>query len=225
MTEKSDRCPMSVMFTSKDVKKSVAFYRDTLGFTLAECWPSPENPQWANLMLGGQSVMLGALMSPQDAETMCAGDEGAATYMKTLAKEFAANKPGVGVVTYVTVPDVDAYHRGVVAKGLEAPEPKTQFYGIRNFGVEDPDGYRLMFFTPVAMASCQSCGMPLPEAKPGQMYCGYCTDDRGTLRPYQQVFEGTVKGYFMGQMRMSRAEAEKAAKAHLAKMPAWAGRS
>lgn len=225
MTGTAERCPMSVMFTSKDMNKSVAFYRDTLGFTLAESWPSPEAPKWANLMLDGQSVMLGADMSPEDAAKMCGGDEGAATYMKTLCEEFKSNKPGVGIVTYVTVKDVDAYHKTVTSRGLKAPPPKTQFYGIRDFAIQDPDGYRLMFFTVVAMETCQSCGMPLSDAKPGQTYCGYCSDETGKLKPYEIVLEGTTRGYFMEHMKMPRPEAEKAAREHLKKMPAWAGRS
>jgi hypothetical protein len=56
------------------------------------------------------------------------------------------------------------------------------------------------------------------------MYCQYCSDEKGKLRPYEQVFEGTVTGYFMGMQKMPGPAAEKAAKEHLAKMPAWQGR-
>jgi len=49
-------------------------------------------------------------------------------------------------------------------------------------------------------------------------------DAKGQLKPYEQVFEGTVTGYFMGMQKMARKEAEKAAREHLAKMPAWANR-
>ena len=102
--------------------------------------------------------------------------------------------------------------------------PKDQFYGQREFSVRDPGGYRLCFYAPITMESCQSCGMPMADAEPAQMYCGYCTDEKGKLRPYEQVLEGTVTGYFMGMQKLPRADAEKAAKAHLAKLPAWAGR-
>ena len=74
------------------------------------------------------------------------------------------------------------------------------------------------------MESCQSCGMPLSDAEPGQMYCQYCTDEQGQLRTYETVLEGTIQGYFMGMQKMSREEAELAAREHLAKMPAWQGR-
>jgi uncharacterized glyoxalase superfamily protein PhnB len=210
------------MFTSKDMQRAVAFYRDTLGFDLEQCWPDEANPQWANMMLDQQSIMLGALMSPDDAAAMCGGDEGAATYMRTLAEEHKKNRPGVGVVVYVQVPDVDTYHARLTKKGLKGlPAPKTQFYGIRDFGVQDPDGYRLLFYSPVAMSSCQSCGMPLSDAKPGAMYCGYCTDEQGKLRPYESVLEGCTSGYFMAMQKMPRAEAEQAARKHLSTMPAW----
>lgn len=214
--------PLSVMFTSSDMKRAVAFYRDVLGFEIEHVWPDEKNPQWAGMILGKQSIMLGALMSPESAENMCGGDPGAMQYMKTLADEFKKNKPGVGIVTYVMVPDVDKFHAGLVKKGVKGlAEPKSQFYGIRDFGLQDPDGYRLLFYTPIQMSSCQSCGMPLKDAKPGAMYCQYCTDEKGNLKPYEKVFEGTTTGYFMAMQKLPRKEAESAAKKHLAAMPAW----
>ncbi|HET6204305.1 MAG TPA: VOC family protein [Planctomycetota bacterium] len=222
MAEKpSNQYPIAVSLTARDVKKSIAFYRDKLGFELKESWPDPENPMWASLLLDRQSVMLGAMMSPEAAEKMCGGDAGAASYMKTLAEEFRTSKPGVGTLTYIQVPDIDAYHKKITAKGVQASAPKTQFYGIREVPLQDPDGYRFMFYTTVQMESCGSCGMPLKDAKLGQMYCGYCTDDAGKLKPYEVVLEGTIQGYFMGMKKMPRKEAEKAAREHLAKMPAW----
>ena len=80
--------PISVMFTSRNMQKAVAFYRDTLGFQLKESWPDDKNPMWASLMLDKQVIMLGAHMSPEAAVEMCGGDAGAAQYMKTLAEEF-----------------------------------------------------------------------------------------------------------------------------------------
>lgn len=214
--------PISVMFTSRNMQKAVAFYRDMLGFQMKESWPDDKNPMWASLMLDRQVIMLGAHMSPEAATEMCGGDPGSAQYMKTLAEEFQKNQPGVGIVTYVQVPDVDRYHASLVSKGVKnLPQPKTQFYGLRDFCVQDPDGYRLLFYTPIKMDSCQSCGMPLQDAQPGQMYCHYCTDEKGTLRPFEKVLEGTTSGYFMAMKKLPRPEAETAARAHLATMPAW----
>jgi uncharacterized glyoxalase superfamily protein PhnB len=215
---------MSVMLTSRDMKQSVRFYRDQLGFELKESWPDDKAPQWASLVLDGQSVMMGAAMDPAKVGEACHGDAEAGKYWRKAAEEFRANKPGVGIQVYLMVKDIDAYFGEIKERGVKVEgEPRTQFYGIRELRVDDPDGYRLVFFTPVSMSSCQSCSMPLKDAKPGQMYCGYCTDAAGKLLPYERVFEGTVSGYFMGMKKMPRPEAEKAAREHLAKMPAWSG--
>jgi len=221
-----DRTGMAIGLTCRDMPASLEFYREKLGFTMKESWPDEAAPMWCNLLLGGQSVMLGAAMDPEQVRAMCGGDPGDEAIYVGLAKAFQEHKAGVGVSFYLEVDDVDAYDREIRGRGVEPLRdgPKTQFYGIRESIVDDPDGYRLVFYTPVAMESCQSCGMPLQDAQPGQMYCGYCTDEHGTLRPYEQVLEGTITGYFMGMQKLERAAAEEAAKEHLAKMPAWIGR-
>jgi len=217
---------MAVALTCKDMAKSVAFYRDQLGFRMKESWPDEAAPQWCNMLLGEQSVMLGAAMDPDHVGEMCQSDPAEAAAFEALARDFRNNRAGIGLSVYLRVDDVDAYDAEIRGRGIQPQrEPKTQFYGIRETIVDDPDGYRLIFYHAVAMESCQSCGMPLTDAQPGQMYCEHCTDESGTLRPYEQIFEGTVTGFFMGMQKMERAPAEEAARAHLSSMPTWAGRS
>jgi uncharacterized glyoxalase superfamily protein PhnB len=213
--------PLCIMLTCKDMVKSLAFYRDTLGFEVEQSWPDTGTPMWANMMLDRQSIMIGASMDPEQAPDCGSGADVKALHKK-MHQEFTANKAGVGMFTYVAVPDVDAYHAGVKKKGVKPEcEPTTQFYGIRDFSVQDPDGYRLVFYTTVRMTSCASCGMPLKDAKEGEMYCHYCVDDSGKLKSYDEVLEGTIQGYFMAMQKMPRDQAEKAAKELLAKQPAW----
>src|SRR5262245_57928824 len=170
MSQEKTHYPLSVMFTAKDMKKSVAFYRDTLGFDLEACWPDEGNPMWANMMLDGQSVMLGAAMSPDQAGQMCGDDKAQQEWGVARAKGFRMCGAVAGTLGYIKVKDVDAFHKKVTAKAVKAGyAPKTQFYGIRDFPVSDPDGYSLLFYTTVAMETCQSCGMPLKDAKPGTM--------------------------------------------------------
>jgi uncharacterized glyoxalase superfamily protein PhnB len=215
--------PISVILTSTDVKRSIAFYRDTLGFALEVCWPDENNPLWANMLLDGQSVMIGALMPPEAAHEGCSAED--VNWLKTQVEEFKKNRPGVGIQVYLKVDNVDEHHRRVTSKGAKVlNRPTDRFYGIRDFFCEDPDGYRLIFYNLISMTQCQSCGMPLANAAPGQMYCGYCTDEKGQLKPYEAVLEGTTQGYFMAMKKMPRPEAEKAAREHLSKMPAWATR-
>jgi uncharacterized glyoxalase superfamily protein PhnB len=216
--------PISVIITAKDAPKHVAWFRDVLGFKLEQSFPDDKNPMWANLVLDGQSVMIGQLMDPaQGGAEMCGHDPDAMKTMETLHKEYTANKPGVGIMTYIAVKDIDAYHAAITKKGVKAPAPKNQFYGLREVLVQDPEGFRFMFYSLIKMESCQSCGMPMPDAKAGEMYCQYCTDEHGKLKPYDVVLEGTTVGYFMGMQKMPRDKAEAAAREHLAKMPAWHG--
>ena len=207
---------MSVGFTCREMQKSLAFYRDTLGFTLDECWPSEDQALWASLSLNGQTIMLGS-----GAEEGACGTGPAADF-HTANTQAMLNETGGGVLVYLQVEDVDAYHQQVAEKGaVPVSEPESQFYGIRDFALQDPDGYRLMFFTPITMESCQSCAMPLANAQPGDMYCQHCVDENGKLRPYEQILEGTITGYFMGMQKLERADAEVAAKEHLKQQPAW----
>ena len=225
MGNECNHFPISVILTVRDAGKHVAYFRDVLGFKLEQAWPDENKPFWANMMMDGQSVMIGQLMDPNGpGAEMCAHDPAAKTYMETLYKEFQANQRGVGIMTYIMVNDIDAYQKQLNAKGAKTPAPKNQFYGLREVPFQDPEGFRFMFYSLIKLENCQSCGMPMKDAQPGAMYCEYCTDAQGKLKSYESVLEGTTTGYFMAMQKMPRDKAEKAAIEHLAKMPAWAGR-
>ena len=179
---------------------------------------------WANLVMNGQSVMVGDSPELEKLDAMCQGNPEALAHLTRTTTAFQSHPAGVGVQVYVEVEDVDAYHKLLIERGVKPDtSPTSQFYGIRDIGVRDADGYNLVFFTAISLTTCQSCGMPLTEAAPGQMYCHYCTDEKGELRPYDEVFKGTVEGFFMHMQNMPREEAEVAAEEMLGKMPAWNG--
>lgn len=207
------------------MKATVAFYRDILGFSMPEAWPDKENPMWANFVCDKQSVMAGTMPHPDHAAEMgCGADE--IDTMRQQYEAFQKNAAGVGIAMYFMVPNVDGFYESVKKRGGKPQSaPKSQFYGLRDFRIQDPTGYTLHIYSPITLTSCQSCAMPLKDAKPGQMYCQYCLQPDGTLRPYEQVFEGTVSGYFMGMQKMDRKSAEHAAHDHLAKQPAWKNRA
>lgn len=217
--------PISVGFTVANMQKSIAFYRDQIGFELKECWPTEKDAKWCSLLLDGQSVMLSQAAPAEQMEKMCGPNVAAGKFWGKKAAQFQEQTHGIGCNLYLMVPDVDAFAAKIAKKGLKSDLPPTsQFYGLRDTVVTDPDGYVLTFYTPIKLSNCQSCAMPLADAKPGQMYCQHCVDPTGHLKPYQHVFEGTVTGYFMAHMKMDRKAAEKAATEHLQKQPAWASR-
>lgn len=51
-----------------------------------------------------------------------------------------------GVHLFQWVKDVDAYYREIVGRGAQvAGEPKDQSYGLREFGLRDPNGVGIVF--------------------------------------------------------------------------------
>jgi hypothetical protein len=73
---------------------------------------------------------------------------------------------------------------------------------------------------------CQSCGMPMRNAedfgggRTDNLYCAYCSDEAGELKPYEQVLAG-MSAFARQMMGISEEEALKFAKEGMAKMPAW----
>ena len=76
---------------------------------------------------------------------------------------------------------------------------------------------------------CESCGMPMRKheefggGNTDNKYCVHCTDDQGSLKPFDVAFEG-MKMFAKQTMGVSEEEAEKNAREMMAKMPAWADR-
>jgi uncharacterized glyoxalase superfamily protein PhnB len=154
--------PISVHLSVESVKKSIKFYRDKLGFTLRQCYPDEKRPVWASLVLGGQSVMVGACPTPEMAKEMGASKDEVQRCKKEL-KAFEKHPHGVGVAVYLEVADVDALHRSCKKKRLPLVTPlESHFYGLRDFTLEDPDGYRLVFYTSVATPQPATDAAPEP---------------------------------------------------------------
>ena len=70
---------------------------------------------------------------------------------KTPIKNESGAKPkGLGIYTYVEVEDVDEYFEHLKGKGIRtSTEPRDWPWGKREFVVRDPDGYKLVFYSPV----------------------------------------------------------------------------
>jgi len=73
---------------------------------------------------------------------------------------------------------------------------------------------------------CESCGMPMKKAEDfgggnsTNKYCTYCTDETGTLKPFEQKLEDMTE-FIMKTSDLSKQNAEQMAKDTMSKMPAW----
>ena len=62
-------------------------------------------------------------------------------------KEKDLSNKGAGIFIYLSVDDVDAYHKFLIEQGIKPEgEPVNTSWGNREFMVHDPDGYKLVFF-------------------------------------------------------------------------------
>lgn len=74
--------------------------------------------------------------------------------------------------------------------------------------------------------NCESCGMPMrsPEdfgrSDVNNKYCRYCTNEKGELKNYEEALTG-MTNFIVQTQGLDRTQAEKAAKEHMTKMPAW----
>ena len=54
---------------------------------------------------------------------------------------------GAGIFLYLSVDDVDAFHKELLSKGLKPfTKPQDQPWGNREFILRDPNGYNLVIF-------------------------------------------------------------------------------
>ncbi|HVO50749.1 MAG TPA: VOC family protein [Thermoanaerobaculia bacterium] len=116
-------------FTANDLDKSLAFYRDVLGFAVEERWEKDGKLAGVQLRAGKAVFMLG-----QD------------DWQKGRDR-----KKGEGFRIYLeTAQDVDAVARRIeAAGGVLDQQPKDEPWGIRDFSLTDPDGFKLTIGKPL----------------------------------------------------------------------------
>ena len=113
--------------TVNDLQASVAWYRDVLGFTVAEEYQQDGKVMGVRLIAGSATFLLG-----QD----------------DFAKGRDRQK-GAGFRLYCeTAQDVDELAAAIKARGGKlSQEPTDQPWGARDFAVVDPDGFNISIMT------------------------------------------------------------------------------
>ena len=115
-----------------DMRASVAFYCDVLGFQLTQTHEPDGHLYWAMLKLDDAVLMLNA------------------KYEDEHRPPAPPPAPGHEDVTlYFSCPDVDEAYARVRSKGLNVPAPAIAYYGMKQLTIRDPDGFDLCFQQPV----------------------------------------------------------------------------
>ena len=110
----------------RNMKLTIEFYEKHLGFKMGMTFPNADNPEYADLSKG--SVVL--MFIP--AENIGISNE---------------ERMGIGVNLYIQIDgDIDEYYNELKNKGVNIiVDIKDEPYGIRDFTVEDINGYKLTF--------------------------------------------------------------------------------
>ena len=118
----------------QDIGRSTAFYRDVLGFSVKQTVPPDAMPHvFVWLERDGVPVFLN---DPAAVE-------------KDVPQATRRAFGGTATLFFV-ITDVDAYYTEVAARSKVVMPLTTQWYGMREFTVEDPDGHLITFAERVA---------------------------------------------------------------------------
>ena len=121
------------------VERSLAFYRDVLGFSVAATVPENSGPfAFAWMQRDGVSVFLNSHDSIEEHATLASRPIGGTA---TLFIVLEADDVSAGV---------DALFASISPRARVMMPMKDQFYGMREFGIEDPDGYVIFFAQQIA---------------------------------------------------------------------------
>jgi len=112
----------------QDIDRATKFYRDVLGFSIKTTVPDTAPFVFVWLERDGVPVFL---------------NERAAVE-KDLPGS-GTRTPGGTATLFFVLSDVDDYHASVSPRAKVIMPLKTQFYGMREFAIEDPDGHILTF--------------------------------------------------------------------------------
>jgi uncharacterized glyoxalase superfamily protein PhnB len=111
-----------------NVERSLAFYVDTLGFARGMTVPDASPFVFAAVTSGDVEIFV----------------NDAATAVKEYPA-FAGKPLGATGTLYIELEGVDALHERIKSSVAVTMPLVTQFYGMREFAILDPDGYVITF--------------------------------------------------------------------------------
>lgn len=116
-------------FYTKKFEETLAFYREGLGFLIADSWN--RNPDDKGVVFQAASGMIEFLVMPKKKEPIFA---------------WGKSKPQ-GMMIVIETGNIDEFYKRVKSKKLEIHEKiKNRKWGHRTFIIRDPNGVELYFY-------------------------------------------------------------------------------
>ena len=115
---------MIPLLNVENADRSIAFYRDALGFDVVQTFEAEGATVWAMLTSGGTKLLIN---QPDHADS--------------TARRTAASYGGV--VLYCHVESARDRHADLAARGVAVGDISIEAYGMEEFLLRDPDGYEI----------------------------------------------------------------------------------
>ena len=117
---------LSPLLAVRNVKETIEFYKNILGFETGMIFPDESNPEYADLSKDGMVMMF--ILT----QNMGIGSD---------------DKLGIGVNLYMEIDGyIDEYYAELKSKGVNiVADIKDEPYGVRDFTIADINGYQLTF--------------------------------------------------------------------------------
>lgn len=128
-----DLTHMTPLIQVFDMPRSLAFYRDILGFEVARDSGGGDNASWVWLRRGDINLMLNDQYEPGHVPD--APPEERVRWHNDLCLYFGCE-------------DVDGMYDLLRSKGLKVSPPKVAPYGMKQLVLSDPDNYSICFQWP-----------------------------------------------------------------------------
>jgi len=116
-------CPLIQVF---DMRASLGFYRDVLGFQVTQRAPDTEDCEWCLLCRNGMEIMLNAQYERDE---------------RPGRRDTARATAHGDTAFYVGCRDLDAAYLRLCAQGVSVDAPVVTHYGTKQLMLRDPDGY------------------------------------------------------------------------------------
>lgn len=116
-----------------NMPRSLAFYRDLLGFKVVSDSGDGDNSSWVWISLNGLNLMLNDQYEPGQVPD---------------APPAERARWHDDTCLYFGCPDVDAVYEFLLSNGIDLEPPSVASYGMKQLYFKDPDGYSLCFQRP-----------------------------------------------------------------------------
>ncbi len=116
----------------ENVNRSIEFYEQHFGFSKIMSVPEEGQYNWAMIQKDEASLMLQSVES-----------------LKEDIPALKSETPGGGITFFLKMKGIDLLYDSVKNSVKIADDMRTTFYNMKEFTIQDPDGYFITFAEPV----------------------------------------------------------------------------